>query len=109
MLQEEADSGNIHDVAYISTQYCLADCLTKASANADNLITAVKTGRLADVDIHPSFSTHGAQGLLVYMVQNIHAHKREGCFLPERSEDFSRTNSTRRTIPCDVCENSHTF
>ena len=24
------------------------------------------------------------------------------------SQDFSRTNSTR-TIPCDVCENSHGF
>ena len=30
-------------------------------------------------------------------------------FLPECFEDFSRTNATRRTIPCDVCENSHVF
>ena len=36
---------------------CLADCLSKASAKADNLITAVKTGRLLDVDIHPNFRT----------------------------------------------------
>ena len=34
-----------------------ADCLTKASAKADNLITAVKTWRLLDVDIHPNFRT----------------------------------------------------
>ena len=39
------------------TQNCLADCVTKASAKADNLITAVKTGRLLDVYIHPNFRT----------------------------------------------------
>ena len=33
------------------------------------------------------------------MVQNIHAHKGEGCLLPECFEDFSRTNSA----------NSHVF
>ena len=48
MLRKEACSGNIHDHAHIPTQNCLADCLTKASAKADNLITAVKTGRLLD-------------------------------------------------------------
>ena len=41
--------------------------------------------------------------------RTIYAHNGEGCFLPECFEDFSRTNSTRRTIPCDVCENSHVF
>ena len=40
---------------------------------------------------------------------NISVHKGEERFLPERFEDFSRTNSTKRTIPCDVCENSHVF
>ena len=57
MLRKEACSGSIHDLAYIPTQNCLADCLTKASAKAENLITAVKTGRLLDVDIHPNFRT----------------------------------------------------
>ena len=57
MLRKEARSGNIHDLAHISTQNCLADCLTKSSAKADNLITAVKTGRLFDVDTHPNFRT----------------------------------------------------
>ena len=52
MLRKEACSGSIHDFAHISTQNCLSDCLTKASAKADNLITAVKTGILPDVDIH---------------------------------------------------------
>ena len=45
MLRKEACSGSIHGLAHIPTQNCLADCLTKASAKADNLITAVKTGR----------------------------------------------------------------
>ena len=57
MLRKEACSESIHDLAYIQTQNCLADCLTKASAKAENLITAVKTGRLLDVDIHPNFRT----------------------------------------------------
>ena len=33
-----------HDLAHIPTQNCLADCLTKSSAKADNL-TVVKTLR----------------------------------------------------------------
>ena len=57
MLRKEACSGSIHDLAHIPTQNCLADCLTESSAKADNLITAVKTGRLLDVDIHPNFRT----------------------------------------------------
>ena len=44
MLRKEACSGSIHDLAHVPTQNCLADCLTKASAKADNLITAVKLG-----------------------------------------------------------------
>ena len=46
MLRKEVCSGSIHDLAHIPTQNCLADCLTKSSAKADNLIAAVKTGRL---------------------------------------------------------------
>ena len=38
-------------------QNCSADCFTKASAKAHNLITAVQTGRLLDVDIHLDFRT----------------------------------------------------
>ena len=47
----------MHDLAHFPTRNCLADCLTKASAKADNLITAVQTGKLLDVDIHPDFRT----------------------------------------------------
>ena len=43
MLRKEACSGSIQDLAHIPTQNCLADCLTKATAKADNLITAVQT------------------------------------------------------------------
>ena len=46
MLRKEACSGSIHDLAHVSTQNRLADCLSKASAKADNLITAVKTRKL---------------------------------------------------------------
>ena len=55
MLRKEACSGTIHDLAHTPRQNCLADCLTKASAKADNLITALKTGKLLDVDIRPNF------------------------------------------------------
>ena len=57
VMRKEACSMSIHDIAHIPTRNCLAHCLTKASAKADNLITAVKTGRLLDVDIHPDFRT----------------------------------------------------
>ena len=64
MLRKEVCSGNIHDLAHIPTQHCLAECLSKASAKADDLITAVKTG-------------------------NIYAHKGEGYFIPECPENLS--------------------
>ena len=57
MLREEASSGSIHDLAHSPTPNCLADCFTKASAKADNLITAVQTRKLLVVDIHPVFKT----------------------------------------------------
>ena len=57
MLRKDPCSGSLHDLAHIPTQDCWADCLTKASTKADNLITTVKTGRLLDVDIHPNFRT----------------------------------------------------
>ena len=57
MLRKEACSGSIHDLAHIPTQNFLADGLTNGSAKADNLLTAVKTGRLLDVDMHPNFRT----------------------------------------------------
>ena len=58
MLRKEACSGNFHDLAHISTQHCLADWLSKASAKADNLMTTVQKVKLFDVDIHLYFRTH---------------------------------------------------
>ena len=55
-LRKEACSGSIH-LAHIPNKNCLADCVTKASAKAENLITAVQTGKLLDVDSHPDFRT----------------------------------------------------
>ena len=49
MLRKEACSGSIHDLAHSPTQNCMAECLTKASAKADNLIATVKTGKLLGV------------------------------------------------------------
>ena len=75
MLRKESCSGSNHDLAHIPTQNCLEDCSTKTSAKADNLITAVKTGRLLDVDIHPKF-------------RSLMEHK---AFLPTRCRTFMHT------------------
>ena len=53
MLRKEACSGSIADLSHIRTQWCLADCLTKKSANPQNLIDAVRSGTLKAVDSHP--------------------------------------------------------
>ncbi len=55
MLQKEACSGAIDDLAHVKTQDCLADCLTKIPAKPDALIQAVQSGNLPNVDVHPSF------------------------------------------------------
>ena len=108
MLRKEACSGSIHDLAHIPTQNCLADCLTKASANSDNLITVVKTGRLLDVEIHPNFRKLMEQkGFFSTWCGTFMDTMENDVFLPECFDDFSRTNSTKRTIPCDVCETDH--
>ena len=85
MLRKKACSGSIHDLGHIPIQNCLTDCQTKASAKANNLITAVKTVRTLDVDPHPGFRTL-VQGFLIFLIQNIHAHKEEGCFLLDCSK-----------------------
>ena len=110
MLRKEARSGSIHDLAHLSTQNCLADCLTKPSAKADNLITAVKTGRSLDVDTHPIFGTLMEHKAFLSTCCSTFMHTQEkDVFFLDVFEDVSGTNSTRRTVPCDVCENSHVF
>ena len=109
LLRKEACSGSIRDLAHIPTQHCLADCLTKSSAKADNLNTSVKTRRLSDVDIHQILEhllEHKASlsnGCRTFM------HTGRNMFFLERLKDFSLTSFAVRTIPCDVCENFHGF
>ena len=55
MLRQEACSGQMHDLAHVLTQYCLADPLTKKSVSATLLISTVQTGKLREVDTHPPF------------------------------------------------------
>ena len=83
MLRKEACSVSILDLAHIPTQTCLANCLTKASAKADNLITAVKTKRFPDVDIHTDFRTlmeHEAF-LSTWCRTFMHTKEKDVCFL----------------------------
>ena len=54
-LRKGCNSGSIHDMSHIKTEYMLADSLTKASARPDQLIKAVTTGNLLQIDVHPSF------------------------------------------------------
>ena len=57
MLRKESLSGAIEDLAHVRSHACLGDALTKASAKPDALKTAVDTGILVDVDMHPSVRT----------------------------------------------------
>ena len=54
-LRHEACSGSIHDLAHVVSADCLADCLTKSSADNKPLIQSVETGTLPNVDKHPPF------------------------------------------------------
>ena len=53
MLRKESNSGQMHDLSHVRSEYCLADCLTKHSAQADVLIEAINTGYLLQVECHP--------------------------------------------------------
>ena len=55
MLRTEACSGGIADLGHVTTEHCLSDCLTKHSAKPDNLVKAVETGELLQVDAHAPF------------------------------------------------------
>ena len=57
MLRKESNSGHMHDLAHVRSEDCLADSLTKHSTKADELIKAVLTGNLLNVDAHPPFRT----------------------------------------------------
>jgi len=55
MLRKESGTGNIEDLAHVKSEFCLSDALTKHSAKPDELIRAVETGHLRQVDMHPPF------------------------------------------------------
>ena len=55
MPRKESNSGSIDDLAHVSSEYCLSDALTKHSAKPDQLIKAVDTGAIKNVDSHPPF------------------------------------------------------
>ena len=103
MLRKEACPGSIHDLAHIPTQDCLADWLTKASAKADNLITAVQTGKLLDVHLHPDFMEHK---IFVSTWCKSCLHKGKASCIPENSQDLTCKTSPRRIISGDICEDS---
>ena len=67
MLRVESNSGAMDDLAHVSSEDCLADPLTKASAKDDALIRAVTTGVLPKVDSNPPFRELMANKHKAYM------------------------------------------
>ena len=57
MMRHESNTGQIHDLSHVTSEYCLADPLTKHSAKPDQLIKSIETGTLGSVDMHPPFRT----------------------------------------------------
>ena len=107
MLRKDACSGSMHDLAHIPTPNCLADCLAKASAKEANLITAVKTGTLLDVDIHPDFRTlmeHKAF-LSTWCRTFMHTREKEVFFLNTLKISLAQTPQ-EGPISGDVCGDS---
>ena len=85
MLRKESLSGAIEDLAHVRSHMCLGDALTKASAKPDALKTAVDTGVLVDVDMHPGVRTltrHRAF-LLEWSVLYLEGPLHGKCFLME--------------------------
>ena len=87
-LRTEASSGAIDDLAHVVTADMLGDCLTKATIKPDNLIEAIETGVLPNVDKHPPFrelmrGKHKAYELAEWCVLNLHRHRASEivCFL----------------------------
>jgi len=74
MLRQESNSGNIDDLAHVKTEFCLSDCLTKHSAKADNLVQAVETGVLPQVDRHPNFRSMIKHKAYFHQWINTHVH-----------------------------------
>ena len=99
MLRKESNSGALDDLAHVSSRFCLADPLTKSSALADELVKAVNTGILPEVDIHPPFREllqHKAF-LVEWMIENTQAVSTAVAFL---GTDI--TDEIYRTFYCNT-------
>ena len=57
MLRHESNSGSLHDLGHVASEYCLADPLTKHSAKPDQLLKTIETGISECCDVHPPFRT----------------------------------------------------
>lgn len=55
MLRHESNTGQIEDLSHITSEFCLADALTKHTAKPDQLVLSIATGRLERIDMHPPF------------------------------------------------------
>ena len=57
MMRHESNTGQLHDLSHATSEYCLADPLTKDSVKPDQLIKSIETGTLEAVDTRPPFRT----------------------------------------------------
>ena len=55
MMRRGSNTGQSHDLSHVTSEYCLADLLTKHSAKPDQLINSVETGTFVAVDMRPPF------------------------------------------------------
>ena len=55
MLRHESNTGQLDDLSHIVCEFCLADPLTKSSDKPDQLVKAIETGVMQNVDVHPPF------------------------------------------------------
>ena len=85
MLRHESNTGQLHDLSHVSSEYCLADPLTKHSAKPDQLVFSIETGQIVNADMHPPFRTlikHKAFAA-TWCVQNLREPQKIETFLSE--------------------------
>ena len=67
----------------------------------------MKTGKLLQLDIHPNLRTPLEHKAFLSTLCRTFMHTKKKSFLCKHTQEFSCTNSTRRNIPCDVCDKKH--
>ena len=85
MLRHESNTGQLHDLSHVTSEYCLADPLTKHSAKPDQLVFSIETGQIVNADMHPPFRTlikHKAFAA-TWCVQNLREPQKIETFLSE--------------------------